>query len=257
MKKITLLLLIAFALFTPRYGFTADKTPLPDVKVNKTSYIYISPSSQNRNIGYGDYLSEEYRMNQFAQHLKKYLLEAGVKVLPELKSITKKQLDDPNFDRPSLRSRLDQSMAMAKELEKTEPNAPFYHVALHTNAFRGETRGVEIFIDPANPKSVAMGTDILEAVVALYHEDNPEEAETHKDEKSKKFCRGVKDTGKLIEAQGKNTKNGMLIEMGFHDHKVDSQWMMDHIAEGDKPGGVNRIAKAMANAIIEHINKLK
>lgn len=225
-----------------------------NLKVNKKSYIYISPSSQNRNIGYGEYLSEEYRMNQFAQHLKKYLLDAGVTVLPDLPAVTKKQLDDPNFDRPSLRSRLDQSMSMAKEIEKNEPNAPFYHVALHTNAFRGQTRGVEIFIDPANPKSVAMGTAILEAVVAVYHEDNPEEAETHTTPNAKKYCRGVKDTGRLIEAQGVNTKNGMLIEMGFHDHKVDSQWMMDCIAEGDKENGVNHVAKAMADAIVEHIN---
>lgn len=269
MKKFSLLLtvfcVVSFLLFTPNYGAAADdvkqEKKLPDLKVNKKAYVYISPSSQNRNIGHGEYLSEEYRMNQFGQHLKKYLQEAGVTVLPDLPAVTKKQLDDPNFNRPSLRSRLDESMKLAKEIEKKEPNAPFYHVALHTNAAgsanSGKVRGVEIFVDKENPKSDAMGADILEAVVAVYHQDNPEEEAKRTTPTAKKFSRGVKDTGKLIEAQGKNTKNGMLIEMGFHDNKEDAQWMMDCIADGDKPGGVNRVAKVFCNAIVEHINALK
>jgi uncharacterized lipoprotein YddW (UPF0748 family) len=234
------------------YGKTAAKSS----KVNKSVYIYLSPSSQNANIGFDEYTSEEFRMNQVAQHLKKHLLEAGVKVLPELPPVTKKQLDDPNYERVSLRARLDESMRLAKELEKKEPDALFYHFALHTNAANKSARGAEIFIDPANPQSTAMAEAILAASVALYHKDNPDEAAKHgTNEKALKFCRGVKDTGRLIEAQSKNTKNGMLIEFCFHDEEIDSKWMLRNIAEGEKPNGVNPLAKTVSDAIVEFVNQ--
>ena len=237
------------------FSGTAEKAA-DNTKVNKPVYVYLSPSSQNANIGFGNYLSEEWRMNQMAQHLKKHLLEAGVKVLPELPPVTKAQLDDPDYHRPSLRSRLDDSMKRAKELEATEPEALFYHFALHSNAANQRARGAEIFIDPANPKAVAMAECILAAAVAVYHKDNPEEAAAHgSNEKTLKWCRGVKDTGNLIEAQGRNTKNGMLIEFCFHDEERDSKWILRCIAEGEKEGGTNPLAKAVSDAIVEFVNR--
>ena len=225
-------------------------------KVNKSVYIYLSPSSQNANIGFGNYLSEEYRMNQLAQHLKKHLLEAGVKVFPELPPVTKAQLDDRNYTRPSLRSRLDDSMQKARELERTEPEAHFYHIALHTNAFNGKVRGAEVFADTSNPKAVAMAEHLLAASVALYHKDNPEVAALYANNpRALRLSRGVKDTGNLIEAQGRNTKNGMLFEFCFHDEEHDSQWMLRCIAEGEKEGGTNPLAKALAEAIVEFTNR--
>ena len=233
---------------------TGTKNPSP--KVNKSVYIYLSPSSQDKNIGFGEYLSEEYRMNQLAQHLKKHLLEAGVKVLPELPPVTKAQLDDPNYNRIPLRTRLEDSMKLAKKLEKTEPDALFYHIALHTNAFNKQVRGAEVFIDPANPAAVALAEHLLAVSVALYHKDNPEEAAKHaNNDKALRWCRGVKDTGKLIEAQGRNTKNGMLFEFCFHDEEQDSKWMLRCIAEGEKEGGTNPLAKALVDALVEFVNK--
>ena len=225
-------------------------------KIHKSVYIYLSPSSQNANIGFGDYLSEEYRMNQMAQHLKKHLLESGINVLPDLPAVTKEQLDDVNYNRMTLRARLADSMRRAKELEESEPEALFYHLALHTNAANRKARGAEIFVDPSNPKSAAFAEILLAASVALYHADNPEEAATHgNNENTLKWCRGVKDTGKLIEAQGTNTKNGVLIEFCFHDEEKDSKWMLRCIAEGEKEGGTNPLAKALANAIVEFVNR--
>ena len=233
---------------------TGTKNPSP--KVNKSVYIYLSPSSQDKNIGFGEYLSEEYRMNQLAQHLKKHLLEAGVKVLPELPPVTKAQLDDPNYNRIPLRTRLEDSMKRAKELEKTEPDALFYHIALHTNAFNKQVRGAEVFIDPANPAAVALAEHLLAVSVALYHKDNPAEAAKHgNNDKARRLCRGVKDTGKLIEAQGRNTKNGMLFEFCFHDEEHDSKWMLRCIAEGEKEDGTNPLAKALVDALVEFVNR--
>ena len=226
-------------------------------KVNKSLYIYLSPSSQNGNIGYGDYLSEEYRMNQLAQHMKRHMLEAGIKVLPELPAVTKAQLDIPNYNRPSLRSRLDESMRLAKELERTEPDAHFYHIALHTNAANQSARGAEVFIDPSNPVSAALAEHILAACVALYHKDNPEvAARLAGSPRALRLSRGVKDTGRLIEAQSVNTKNGMLFEFCFHDQKDDAEWMLRCIAEGEKEGGTNPLAKIFVDALVEFVNRL-
>ena len=230
-------------------------------RVNRPLYIYLSPSSQNRNIGFGEYLSEEYRMNQLAQHLKRHLLEAGVNVLPDLPPVTKAQLDDPNFNRPSLRSRLNESMRMARELERTQPDALFFHFALHSNAAgaanSGRARGVLVLVDPTNPLSTAMAEHVLAAVVALYHKDNPEvAARLAGNERALRLSRGVRDTGNLIEAQGRNTKNGMLFEFAFHDNEYDSKWILRNIAEGEKEDGVNPLAKVVADAIVEFVNQL-
>ena len=234
-------------------------TPISNPKVNKSVYVYLSPSSQNANIGFGDYLSEEYRMNQLAQHLKKQLLEAGVKVLPDLPPVTKQQLDDRNYNRVSLRDRMNDSMRQARELERTEPDALFYHIALHTNAFNRTVRGAEVFVDMNNsPEAAAMAEHLLAASVALYHKENPEvAARLAGNARALRLSRGVKDTvaANLGEARATNTKNGMLFEFCFHDEEHDSQWMLRCIAEGEKEGGTNPLAKVLVDALVEFVNR--
>jgi len=233
-------------------------------KANKSVYVYLSPSSQNNNIGFGEYLSEEFRMNQLAQHMKRHLLEAGVKVLPDLPPVTKAQLDDPNYNRVSLRDRMNDSMRRAKALEQTEPDALFYHIALHTNAApsasRGQVRGAEVFADVNNsPAAVPLAEHLLAASVALYHKDNPEVVEKYANVRSysKRLSRGVKDTvaANLGEARATNTKNGMLFEFCFHDEEHDSKWILRYIEEGEKEGGTNPLAKVLSDALVEHVNQ--
>ena len=45
--------------------------------------IYLSPSAQEYNIGYGDFGSEEYRMNRIADIVEKMLKEQGYTVYKE------------------------------------------------------------------------------------------------------------------------------------------------------------------------------
>ena len=82
--------------------------------------IYLSPSTQDKNIGVGNYGSEEKRMNQVADVVEKVLIEHGIKVYRnrpdwDLKEVVK----DSNLRKPSL------------------------HFAIHSNA--GGGRGAEIF----------------------------------------------------------------------------------------------------------------
>lgn len=85
-----------------------------------TKSIYLSPSTQEKNIGVGNYGSEEYRMNEVTNVVEKILIEHGVKVYRnrpdwDLKEVVK----DSNLRKPNL------------------------HFAIHSNA--GGGRGAEIF----------------------------------------------------------------------------------------------------------------
>lgn len=84
-----------------------------------TKSIYLSPSTQEKNVGVGNYGSEEFRMNQVADVVEKILINHGVKVYRnrpdwDLKEVVK----DSNLRKPNL------------------------HFAIHSNA--GGGRGAEI-----------------------------------------------------------------------------------------------------------------
>lgn len=82
--------------------------------------IYLSPSTQERNIGYGNYGSEKYRMNQVADVVEKILTQHGVKVYR----------NRPDWDL--------KEVVRDSNLRKSD-----LHFAIHSNA--GGGRGAEIF----------------------------------------------------------------------------------------------------------------
>ena len=47
----------------------------------------------------------------------------------------------------------------------------------------------------------------------------------------------------------------MLFEFCFHDEEQDSQWMLRCIAEGEKEGGTNPLAKVLVDALVKHVNR--
>ena len=73
--------------------------------------IYLSPSAQEYNIGYGDFGSEEYRMNRIADLVEKMLKNQGYTVYR----------NNPN-------EKLSQIVRESNEIN------PDIHVALHSNA---------------------------------------------------------------------------------------------------------------------------
>jgi N-acetylmuramoyl-L-alanine amidase len=83
--------------------------------------IYISPSKQEDNIGYGDYGTEEVRMNQIAE-------------------VVCNCLDASNI----IWYRNSPSMTTTQIVEDSNSKNPDFHLALHSNA--GGGRGAEVFI---------------------------------------------------------------------------------------------------------------
>ena len=86
--------------------------------------VYISPSLQDWNVGYGMYGTEEQRMNQIADIVQYELGRHGVTTWRNSPDMT-----------------LQQAVAESNRLE------PDVHVALHSNASaNGEARGAEIYV---------------------------------------------------------------------------------------------------------------
>lgn len=76
--------------------------------------IYISPSTQQSNIGAGSYGSEEYRMNQIADSLEKILEETGRYII----------------------YRNDPQMSVSEIIAQSNRINPDIHVTIHSNAGR-------------------------------------------------------------------------------------------------------------------------
>ena len=109
--------------------------------------IYLSPSAQEYNIGYGDFGSEEYRMNRIADIVEKLLKEQGYTVYR----------NNPN-------ERLSQIVRESNEIN------PDIHVALHSNA-SGEgfsAQGPEIFANRPNTPGDRLANQIYNEIMQVY-----------------------------------------------------------------------------------------
>lgn len=85
-----------------------------------TKSIYLSPSTQERNIGVGNYGTEEKRMNEVVDVVEKVLINHGIKVYRNRRDWDLKEvIKDSNLRKPGL------------------------HFSIHSNA--GGGRGAEIF----------------------------------------------------------------------------------------------------------------
>jgi len=84
--------------------------------------VYLSPSIQEGNIGYGDYGTEEKRMNEVCDVTQKHLLRHGLTVFR---------------NRPN--------MTLTQVVLDSNTKDPTIHFAIHSNAFNGSVRGSEIY----------------------------------------------------------------------------------------------------------------
>ena len=84
--------------------------------------VYLSPSTQENNIGFGDYGTEEERMNQVCDVVMGELLRHDITVF---------------------RNRPD--MALTQVVADSNRKDPTIHFAIHSNANAGKARGCEVF----------------------------------------------------------------------------------------------------------------
>ena len=184
---------------------SSEVTTLKYQVTDKVPFIYLSPSRQTRNLGVkrAGYSNEKIEMNKLAVILEKKLLAQGMKVY-----------------------RAEQSQDLDERVkESIKLNADIY-LALHSNAStsgypkEGSARGIQSYI--ASPES-----NILDFAKIVQKElMNIYEGPTNRS--------GVKfgtQTKMMFEINEENVKNGILLEIGFHDNYEDAYWIINNLDE--------------------------
>lgn len=188
----------------PNLTASADAAPtvaaptlagLPRFKPNSVS-LYLSPSNQIRNIGFGDYRSEMERMNQVADVVEPILRAHGVVV----------RRNDPQ---KSLRD----YVAEANELDVD------LYFAIHSNAANKRARGTEAFCFRFGGEGERFARRVVDEILTIY--DGPN--------------RGVKEScdhfgpGKPLYETANPKAPAVLVEIAFHDQETDAAWILANI----------------------------
>ena len=171
--------------------------------------VYLCPSLQPANIGFGDYGTEEKRMHELADIIEPILVKHGVTVYQNRVGMT-----------------------LREAVAESNAKKPTIHVAIHSNAFNTQVRGVETFHKAEGPgveECKRLATRLYESLLTIY--DGPR--------------RGVKPAGTLYEPRSAEAPN-TLVEIAFHDNETDSKWIL---------ANMQRIAEVLAEGILLHLAK--
>jgi N-acetylmuramoyl-L-alanine amidase len=151
--------------------------------------FYISPSTQQNNVGPNKYIEETY-MNLIADILCPELARHGHAI-----KRNDRKVDDINVF-----------------IRESNTYKPDYHIAIHSNAGGGQ--GCEVFCyrpkDTTSP-GTRMATSIYKKIEAV----------------TPTADRGVKDGSHLGEV-GRTTAPSVLMEVDFHDNLAGAQWIMSN-----------------------------
>lgn len=159
--------------------------------------VYLSPSTQEKNIGVLNYGTEETRCNAVADIVQKELKRHGVTVYRNKPSMTLAQVvADSNSKKPNL------------------------HQAIHTNAYNKSARGCESFCwKKDNSTGHKLATNVYNEVSKL----------------TPSVDRGVKEgynfygTGKHMYEVYQTSQPACLVEIIFHDNVEDVKWFLSNI----------------------------
>lgn len=159
--------------------------------------VYISPSLQEYNVGYGSYGTEEERMNLIADVLAYELGRHGVSY-----------------------RRNQPSMTLQQAVADSNANPPRLHVALHSNAANGEARGAEIYVHRFGGEAERAANLIYDELEAIAPTPGL----------------GVKESYNTFGGQGmyelrRTIAPAILAEVAFHDNPQDAQFIIDNIYE--------------------------
>ncbi len=153
--------------------------------------VYLSPSSQTANIGYGGYGTEADRMQQLSDKVKDKLADLGHTVYGS-----------------------DNSLDLNERIAASNKEDVDCHVALHSNASsNGTARGAETYYYSTSNNGKRLAQSVLDQIVAV---DGCYKS------------RGIKATTTLAECR-KTSAPATLVEVAFHDNKDDAAWIMEKI----------------------------
>ncbi len=158
--------------------------------------VYLSPSVQDWNVGYGNYGTEEQRMNQIADIVAYELDRNGLTLV-----------------------RNEPSQTLQEIVAQSNSIAPKIHVAIHSNASAsGKARGPEVYVHKFGSDSERLANDIYDQLQAI----SPAQG------------LGVKEGYTAFNGKGyyelRRTKApAVLVEVAFHDNPEDSQFIINNI----------------------------
>lgn len=157
--------------------------------VNK-NIVFLSPSSQDKNMYWGNLGSEEYWCNIIADKVQNILAQQGITVYrnnPELNAIDHITLSNSKNAR--------------------------IHIPIHTNAYDGTVQGAESFVYTLGTKSNDLAKSIYDPLAAA--------TPAAKD-------RGIKEHKKFTEIIESAAEATNYLEISFHDNKTDATWIVNN-----------------------------
>lgn len=158
--------------------------------------VYISPSTQEHNIGYGEYGTEEKRMNEVADVTQQVLERHGITVYRNKPEWT-----------------------LAQVVADSNSKKPDIHFAIHSNA--GGGRGCEVYCHRFGGSGERLARAVYEELLPL----------TPAGDRGVKEGYNFYGPGKHMYELAKTDAPAVLVEIAFHDNSSDAQWIMSHIAE--------------------------
>ena len=154
--------------------------------------VYLSPSTQDKSFGTGNFGVEEFRMNQIADVTEQMLLKTGeYAVFRNVSGMTKEEI-----------------IADSNEVK------PFIHVAIHSNY--GKKQGCECYVKVGDEVSNGFAKEVYKEVVSLYY--------------NKDIDNGLIYDKKIVEINKVNSP-AFLIEVGCHDNENDANWIVSKTKE--------------------------
>lgn len=158
--------------------------------------VYLSPSTQERNIGVCSYGTEERRMNEICDVVEKILKQHKVTTYRNKPGMSIKQVvADSNSKKPGI------------------------HVALHSNAFNASSRGCEVFAWKKGVEGEKLAKLLYKHVSAI----------TPSADRGIKYAYNFYGVGKHIYEVANTTAPASLIEIAFHDNQEDSIWIIKNV----------------------------
>jgi N-acetylmuramoyl-L-alanine amidase len=157
--------------------------------------VYISPSTQEHNIGADNYTSEERRCNQIADITIPILKKHGVLVY-----------------------RNKPTMSLTQVVSDSNSKKPEVHFAIHTNALNRKIRGCECFCHRYGGEGEKLARAVYSRIAKLTPTSD----------------RGVKEgykfyNGKPMYETCYTNAPAALIEIAFHDNPEDAKWIINNI----------------------------
>lgn len=169
------------------------------VYANQPVDVYLSPSVQDWNFGYGTYGTEEFRMNLIADVVQYDLERHGLNVV-----------------------RNSPQQTLTQVVNESNSYAPAVHVAIHSNASAShQSRGPSVYVHRFGlANATRLANDIYDQLIAIAPTDGLGVIEG-------------KDAfgGKGYYELRRTNAPAVLIEVAFHDQPADAQYIIDNIVE--------------------------